>query len=190
VRLGVMGGTFDPIHTGHLRAAETAREALGLERVVFVPAGVPPHREAPRACALDRWTMVCLAIADHPHFEASDVELSRPGPSFTVDTVQALRAAYPQSELTLIVGSDTLPEMTTWRDLDGIVASCRVAVVRRPGEEAALSSPLPPWADAITGVTLLLSATEIRGRLGRGESVRYLVPPTVAEYITRRGLYR
>ncbi len=190
MKLGVMGGTFDPIHTGHLRAAETAREALGLERVVFVPAGLPPHREAPRAPALDRWTMVCLAIADNPLFEASDVEISRTGPSFTVDTLRALSAARPGVRLTLIVGSDTLPEMTAWHDLVGLLALCRVAVVQRPGEEAPAVSEGRPWVDAVSGPALPLSATEIRSRLARGDGVRYLVPPAVATYIERRGLYR
>lgn len=186
-----MGGTFDPIHLGHLRAAENAREALGLDRVVFVPAAQPPHRVGPEAPALDRFCMAALATAPHGPFEASDLELRRGGTSYTVDTVGALLAERPSS-LWLIVGSDTFVEMTGWRDAARIFASCHVAVVPRPGEEGL--APAPPFADArgvslVPGPTLPISATSVRARVREGKSVRYLVPDPVADYIVKRGLY-
>src|SRR5213594_1170444 len=155
MKIGLMGGTFDPIHLGHLRAAENAREALALDRVAFLPSGAPPHRAGPLFSALDRFAMVCLATAAHPHFLAWDTEVRRPGPSYTVDTVKTL--------------------------LD-----------ERPGEEAAAEPP--PFLAAkgvarIAGPGLPISATTIRERVRRGESVRYLVPDAVSDYIAKRGLY-
>jgi nicotinate-nucleotide adenylyltransferase len=187
-----MGGTFDPIHLGHLRAAETARQALGLDRVAFVPAGVPPHRGAPLSPALDRYAMVCLATAGHGHFVPSDYEIRREGPSFTVDTVEALLAEGPADNITVIVGSDTFPEMPTWRDPARLFSLAEVAVVERPGEAERPSPPLPPGAKGVVrvpGPGLDVSATRVRERVRRGESVRYLVPETVADYIAKRGLY-
>ncbi|MBI3932584.1 MAG: nicotinate (nicotinamide) nucleotide adenylyltransferase [Acidobacteria bacterium] len=188
-----MGGTFDPIHLGHLRAAETAREGLGLDVVAFVPSHVPPHRRGPLSAPLDRWAMVCLATAHHPAFVPSDAELRREGPSYTVDTLAALEAERPGDELVLIVGSDTYPEMADWRDPAGIFARCLVAVVERPG-----APPLPeapPAAGArgvrrVEGPAIEVSATSIRERVRQGRSVRYLVPDTVADYIARRSLYQ
>jgi nicotinate-nucleotide adenylyltransferase len=187
-----MGGTFDPIHLGHLRAAETAREALGLDRVAFVPAGVPPHRGAPLSAALDRYAMVCLATAGNAHFVPSDFEIRREGPSFTVDTVEALLADRPADSITVIVGSDTFPEMPTWRDPARLFSLAEVAVVFRPGEAEGPSLPVPPGARGVvrlSGPALAVSATGVRERVRRGESVRYLVPETVADYIAKRGLY-
>ena len=186
-----MGGTFDPIHLGHLRAAESAREALRLDRVVFVPAALPPHRSGPVASALDRFAMTALATAAHGPFETSDLELRREGPSYTVDTVSAFLAERPAS-LCLIVGSDTFEEMTGWRDAARIFASCHVAVVPRPGDESL--PPAPPFPDAagvslVSGPTLPISATTVRARVREGRSVRYLVPDAVADYIVKRRLY-
>jgi nicotinate-nucleotide adenylyltransferase len=187
-----MGGTFDPIHLGHLRAAESAREALGLDHVAFVPAGVPPHREAPLSAALDRYAMVCLATAGHARFVPSDFEIRREGKSFTVDTVAALLEAAPSDTITVIVGSDTFPEMPTWREPARLFSLAEVAVVDRPGEEEVSVPPLPAGARGVVrvkGPALAVSATAVRERVRRGESVRYLVPEPVAEYIAKRGLY-
>jgi len=188
-----MGGTFDPIHLGHLRAAESAREALALDHHTHVPAGVSPHRGAPLSPALDRYAMVCLATAGHSHFVPSDFELRREGPSFTVDTVAALLRERPGDRLTVIVGSDTFPEMPTWRDPARLFTLAEVAVVDRPGEPER-PAPKAPFAEVlgvhrVSGPGLAVSATTVRERVRRGESVRYLVPETVAEYIAKRGLY-
>jgi nicotinate-nucleotide adenylyltransferase len=192
VKLGVIGGTFDPIHLGHLRAAENAREALGLDRVLFVPAGRPPHRPDHLAPALDRFAMVALATNQHPTFVASDLELRRDGPSYTVDTLRALRALQASDPLYLIVGSDTFPEMASWREPEALRALCTVAVVSRPGaDEPPLDEEVLRAADAVrvSGPGLPISATGVRERVRAKQSVRYLVPSGVADYIAKRGLY-
>jgi nicotinate-nucleotide adenylyltransferase len=191
VRLGVFGGTFDPIHLGHLRAAENALECLALDRVAFVPAAVPPHRAEPLSSALDRYAMTALATAGHPRFAVSDVELRRDGPSYTVDTVAGLRRESPDAEVFVIVGSDTFPEMATWKEHDRLRTLCTVAVVSRPGESRAGS----PGADApgvarVEGPGLAISASAIRERVRQHRSVRYLVPEAVADYIAKRALYQ
>jgi nicotinate-nucleotide adenylyltransferase len=182
-----MGGTFDPIHFGHLRAAETAREALQLDQVLFVPAAQPPHREAPLASPQDRFAMVGLAAAENARFVASDVELLREGPSYTVDTLGTLRSACPSDQLVLIVGSDTFPEMRSWRDAQRVFELSEVAVVARPGSAA-------PGAGervrSVAGPALEVSASAIRRLLRQRRSVRYLLPERVADYIEQRGLYR
>jgi nicotinate-nucleotide adenylyltransferase len=188
----MLGGTFDPIHLGHLRAAENARDRLLLDEVAFVPSGQPPHRQTPMSSALDRFTMVALATAGNERFRPLDLEIGRPGPHFTVDTVEALLATGPSS-LHLIVGSDTFVEMTGWREAARIFALCHVAVVPRPGVPET-EAPKAPFADArgvevVTGPALAISASEVRACARAGRSVRYLVPETVAGYIAKRGLY-
>ncbi len=190
VKLGVMGGTFDPVHLGHLWAAEAAREALGLEQVAFVPAHAPPHRAPPAASALDRYAMVALATAAHPRFLPSDLELRRPGPSYTFETLEALRAERPDDLLVLIVGSDAYPEMEGWRERDRVFALCEVAVVQRPGVAAPASAGDGRRVHRLDVAGLPLSAREVRQRLREGRSVRYHVPEAVADYIDKRGLYR
>jgi nicotinate-nucleotide adenylyltransferase len=191
VRIGFMGGTFDPIHLGHLRAAENAREGLGLDQVAFVPARVPPHRDRPPSNALDRFAMVALATAGHPHFVPSDLELQREGPSYTVDTLAALRAGRPDDAFVVIVGSDTFTEMRTWKESERLFALCAVAVVGRPGEGGEEAPPLPEVSgvERVGGPGLPISSSAIRERVRRGLSVRYLVPDAVADYIAKRGLY-
>ncbi len=183
-----MGGTFDPIHLGHLRAAESAREELSLDVVLFVPAGDPPHREPPVATSLDRFSMVALATAGHPGFLASDIEIRRSGPSYTIDTLTCLTSVYPGSELVLIVGADTYPEMAGWREHKRLLSLCVIAMIDRPG----VPTPVVPNDGVlrVTGTGLAISATAIRQKVAAGQSVRYLVPTDVADYITKRGLYR
>jgi nicotinate-nucleotide adenylyltransferase len=193
MKIGLFGGTFDPIHLGHLRAAENAREALGLDEVHFIPAGAPPHRPGPQTTAQDRYAMVALGTSGHPGFIPSDIEIKRDGPSYTIDTLQALKTALPQDELVLILGSDAFGEIATWKEPDRIFSLCRVAVVHRPGEVPSsekvleLSSERVAWVEA---VGLPISATDIRRRASQGKSVRYLVPDLVAHYIQKRALYR
>jgi nicotinate-nucleotide adenylyltransferase len=191
VRLGIFGGTFDPIHLGHLRAAETAREGLSLDLVAFVPAAVPPHRSGELACANDRFAMACLACAHHPSFVAWDTELQRPGPSYTVETVETIRAERPGDELFLVVGADTWPEMMTWREPERLFGLVTVAVVDRP-EVAARTDRLRTGKGRVCrveGPALPISATAVRERVRRGQSVRFLVPDAVADYIAKRRLY-
>lgn len=190
MKLGLFGGTFDPIHLGHLRAAESAREELGLDLVAFVPSSVPPHRSGELAAANDRFAMTCLACAHHPSFVAWDTELRRPGPSYTVETVDLIQAERPGDDLVLVVGADTWPEMTTWRDPQRLLARVTVAVVDRPEIPA---GPTPPALGSgvvrVGGPSLPISATLVRSRVRRGESVRFLVPDSVADYIAKRRLY-
>ena len=193
MRIGVFGGTFDPVHLGHLRAAETAREALALDLVAFVPSAVPPHRGAPLSAADDRLEMARLATAQHAQFAAWDIELRRAGTSYTVDTMAALVAERPCDSFVLLVGADTWPEMPLWREPQRLFSLVEVAVAERPG------APLPPierpfpdarLVHAVRGPSLAISATAIRERVRLGRSVRYLVPDPVAEYILSRRLYR
>jgi nicotinate-nucleotide adenylyltransferase len=188
VKLGIFGGTFDPIHLGHLRAAESAREAAGLDQVAFVPAARSPYKDAPVSPARDRYAMVALATAAHDAFVPSDLELEREAPSYTVDTVRALRETRPADQLFLIVGSDSVAELPAWRESARILSECTVVAVARPGQA-------PPREGAagvlwVDGPGLAVSATDVRQRVRDGRSIRFLVPDGVADYIAKRGLYR
>jgi nicotinate-nucleotide adenylyltransferase len=197
-----MGGTFDPIHHGHLAIAEEAREVLGLERVLFVPAGIPPHRPAGAvASAPDRAAMVALAIDGNAGFELSRIELDRPGPSYTSDTLDALGAAARETgrpaDLTFILSAETLHDLPSWHAPEHIVDTSRIAVVPREGypapDRAWLRASFPGREDRfdfLEGPRLGLSSTSIRARVAAGRSIRYLVPPAVAAYITAHDLYR
>jgi len=192
VRIGLYGGTFDPVHLGHLRAAENAREAMSLDLVAFLPAAVPPHRGAPLSPAADRLEMARLATASHPRFEAWDAELRRPGPSYTVETVSSLLCERPGDSFVLVVGADTWPEIATWREPERLLSLVEVAVVDRPGYPT--EEPVAPFPGArgvrrAEGPSLPVSATAIRERARQGRSVRYLVPDAVADYIVARRLY-
>ncbi len=193
MRIGLFGGTFDPVHLGHLRAAESARQALGLDRVAFLPSAVPPHRTAPLSPAADRLEMVRLAIASHPAFEVWDVELRREGPSYTVDTVATLVAERPQDSFVLLVGADSWPEMASWREPERLFSLVEVGVAERPGSPSGrVEKPFPSsrGVHCVGGPSLAISATAVRAHARRGLSIRYLVPDAVADYISARGLYR
>ena len=191
MKLGIMGGMFDPLHFGHLRAAENAREALGLDRVAFVPAALPPHRATPAAPALDRYAMVALGTAGNDAFAPWDGEIRRGGPSYTVDTARAMKDEYPGATLVLIVGADNLALLPQWKDPDRLLAMCTVAVVGRPGEAAAAGPGLDPARFVhVEGSDLPIASSALREALREGRSVRYLVPDAVCGYIEKRGLYR
>jgi len=191
MKLGLLGGTFDPIHIGHLRAAEIVRESLGLDEVVFVPAGVPPHRGQPAADGLDRYAMVALATACRRAFVPSDVEIARDGPSYTVETVAQLRRHHAGAEVVLIVGSDNLPMIAEWREPERLLEMCTIAVVERPGSAPVPSGKVPPARlHRVEGTALPIASRDLRERIRAGRSVRHLVPDGVADYIEKRGLYR
>jgi nicotinate-nucleotide adenylyltransferase len=191
MKLGIMGGMFDPLHFGHLRAAENAREALALDRVAFVPAAVPPHRPAPAASALDRYAMVALGTAGHGAFVPWDGEIRRDGPSYTIDTARALQDENPGASLVLIVGADNLGQLSQWKDPARLLELCTVAVVGRPGEGAAAGAGMDPARFVpVEGSHLPIASSALRKALREGRSVRYLVPEAVAGYIEKRGLYR
>jgi nicotinate-nucleotide adenylyltransferase len=200
-RVGILGGTFDPVHHGHLAIAEAAREGLGLERVLFVPARTPPHRpDRPIAGADDRFAMVGLAIGANPAFELSRIELDRDGPSYAVDTLRAMAAEGSpdrQPDLWFILSAEAFAGFLDWRDPAGILELCRLAVLPRDGHPPAnlraVARALPQLADRVRlldGPRLRLAATEVRSRAARGLSVRYLVPDAVAGYIGDHRLYR
>lgn len=196
LRLGVLGGTFDPPHYGHLALAETARVQLGLARVLFVPAGDPPHKPGyPLSPAVHRAAMVKAAIADNPAFVLSRVDLDRPGPHYTVDMLALLNGMFAGAEFYFLMGSDSLAQFPTWRDPAGIIRQAILAVMERPGWTAdldALEWEVPGvrervvWLDA---PRLDLSATDLRRRVREGLPVRYLVPPAVEAYIREHTLY-
>jgi len=191
VKLGLLGGMFDPIHIGHLRAAEIVREALALDEVIFVPAGRPPHRGQPAAAGLDRYAMVALATAAQRAFVPSDVELAREGPSYTVETVALIRKQRPGVDVVLIVGSDNLPMIADWREPERLLELCTVAVVERPGSIPAPAGTLPAErVHRVEGTALPIASRDLRERIRAGRSVRHLVPGGVADYIEKRGLYR
>ena len=191
MKLGLLGGMFDPIHIGHLRAAEIVRESLQLDEVVFVPAGVPPHRGRPAAAGIDRYAMVAIATAAHRAYVPSDVELAREGPSYTVETVALLRERRPGVEVVLIVGSDNLPMIAEWREPERLLALCTVAVVERPGAPPAAGGGLPEARlRRVEGTALPIASRDLRESVRAGRSVHHLVPDAVADYIDKRGLYR
>jgi nicotinate-nucleotide adenylyltransferase len=196
-RWGILGGIFDPIHYAHLAIAEQARDALDLERVVFVPAGTPVHRAPARATADDRARMVELAIADNPSFILSRLEVDTDRPSYTVDTLATMAAQVPDVEPYLIVSAETAALMpTTWREPERILDLARIAIASRLGfpdiTPAWLAEHFPGRAERFTMLqTSLLghSSSDIRARLAAGKSIRYLVPPAVENFIGEHHLY-
>jgi nicotinate-nucleotide adenylyltransferase len=184
-----MGGTFDPIHLGHLAIAGQARAKLGLDEVVFVPAG-RPWQKAAVAAAEDRYTMVQLAVAGRPGFRVSRVEVDRGGPTYTVDTLREFHAQQPDVEWWFVAGADTLAGLDTWHEPDEVVRLAKFAVAARPG--AAVTRELGVRGLPVTVLDVDevdVSSTEIRARLGRGEAIGGLVPPEVEAYIRAHGLY-
>jgi nicotinate-nucleotide adenylyltransferase len=187
LKVGVFGGSFDPVHIGHLVVAEHAAEQLGLERVRFVPAGQQPFKTGHRASAEQRLAMVEAAIRDNPRFLVDSREARRPGPSYTVDTLRALAAEAPGDALFFLVGADAARELTAWRDARDIATLATVVALTRPGA-AAPAHPLVARVLEVPGVDV--SATQIRDAVRCGRSIRYLVPRLVEEYIVSQGLYR
>lgn len=200
--LGVFGGTFDPIHVAHLAVAEEAADALGLECVVFVPAGRPPHKpDVEITPAEHRLAMVELAVAGNERFSVDRLELDRAGPSYTVDTLEALRASREAAglppDLSLILSAEAFLGLMTWHEPRRVLELARLIVAPRDGFPEAgpdfLVEHVPDFAGRaifLDGPRLRLSASELRGRAAAGRSLRYLVPDAVAAYIGDHGLYR
>lgn len=190
LRIGIFGGTFDPVHNVHLRMARAARDRAGLDRVLFVVAATPPHKRGDVvASAGDRLAMVRAAIAGEDGFEASRIEMDRPGPSYTVDTVRALAAAHPDARLYLIIGYDAALDLPRWRDPRAILKRARLIVVRRPECDSALDPSLDGMHEMLPFEASDLSSTEVRDQLAQGGDVRELLPPAVLDYIREKGLY-
>ena len=185
--IGLFGGSFDPIHLGHLIVARSAAEQLRLEAVRFVPARIQPFKtDRQMAAPEDRLAMLELALADQPGFEVDDREIRREGTSYSIDTLRELRAEAPHDQLCLLVGADAARELPDWREARLIPEFSRIVVLTRPGVEYSLGEL---EAELVEVPEIDISATEIRRRVRDGESIGEMVPPAVAEYIESHGLY-
>ncbi len=183
-KIGLYGGSFDPVHHGHLILAREVREQLVLDEIVFVPAGISPHKLGrPPVAGAFRLEMVQAAIAGEPGFSCSDCEVRREGPSFAVDTVRAFRAANPGAEIFYFIGEDNLAALSTWKEIDTLRTMARFVVFSRGLNAAA------PGMETVCRV-VDISSTDIRKRIASGRSVRYLLPETVCAIISRHQLYR
>ena len=183
-KIGLYGGSFDPIHNGHLILARDAMERLELDRVVFLPARISPHKlDRPPAPPEARSQMLAAAIADEPNFELDDCEIQREGPSFTIDTVQLYRKRFPGARLHYFIGDDNLPELETWKDIAHLRELAQFVVLSRAGV---------PFLNEFPTITrhIEISSTEIRNRIARGLSVRYMMPKPAFDLINTLGLYR
>jgi nicotinate-nucleotide adenylyltransferase len=198
VNIGIMGGTFDPVHNGHLAVAREAQAGLDLSCVIFIPAGRPWLKsDRPVTAAEDRFEMVRLAIAPYPGFRISSIEIDRAGPSYTIDTIAEVRAEHETGdEFYFILGWDSLVQLPKWREAARLVGLCRLVAVPRPGYSLPEMSDLEAKIPGISERVILLdkpcieiSATEIRERVARGLSISHLVPGDVERYIKERGLY-
>jgi nicotinate-nucleotide adenylyltransferase len=220
-RIGLFGGTFNPIHSGHIRAAASVREGFGLDTVVLIPASIPPHKHSRDiAPAHDRLEMVRLAAADLENILVSDVELVRSGPSYTIDTVRHLRRQFDRdTQMFFIVGGDAFLEIDTWKNFDDLLLSIPMIVLDRPADhnspngsffqtiaaylQTRISGDYLPDEDGLSfshprrqtvylypGEMIDMSSTQIRQRIGRGETLAGELPPSVEDYIQRKGLYR
>lgn len=196
MRIGILGGTFDPIHVGHLAAAEVAMECVRLDRVVFVPSATPPHRGPADADAEERLAMTRLAVEGHDRFEVSDIEVLRGGKSYTADTVRELKAAHPHDELFLVLGWDAARQFASWHQPEAVRAEASVVVISRPGTSAPRVADIkaagldPERTILCTGETPDISASELREDIARGRPVGDCLPPPVERYIASRRLYR
>jgi nicotinate-nucleotide adenylyltransferase len=196
IRLGLLGGTFDPPHYGHLLVAQEAAWHVHLDRVLFLPARQNPLKFGdPPSSAEDRCEMVALAIADNPLFQLSRLDLDRPSPSYTADLLRALQS--PEHELFFLIGADILPELPKWRRPDEILQQARLVVVNRPTTQTpdldTLEAVLPGLRERVERVHmpgLDISSSELRKRVAAGEPIRYLTPPAVERYILDKQLYR
>lgn len=199
MRIGMYGGTFDPVHLGHLILAETCREQVRLDRVIFIPAGLPPHKQGREFTPGNaRAEMLEFAIAGHPEFSVDRSEIKRSGPSYTVETLRSLRQEHPDDELFLLMGADSLAEFPLWKEPREIATLASLIVVNR-GSQAPpdLTSLIPQLGEAAVGriqvVTMPgidISASDIRRRAQDGRSLRYLVPRAVERYILEQHLYQ
>ena len=196
MRLGIFGGTFDPIHLGHLILAEQCRETCALERVWFMVAGEPPHKRGEPTAVAHRLEMARIAVAGHPSFAVSEIEAVRPGPHYSVETLEAVRRDRPDDDLFFLIGADSLNDLPGWREPGRIAQLATIVVVNRPGIEETDPAALPKLgagAHTILSVTVPpigIASTDLRRRVREGKTIRYMVPRGVEAYIEAQGLYR
>lgn len=198
-RIGILGGTFDPIHVGHLMTAEAVRDEFGLDKVIFVPAAVPPHKMDQQVTeARHRYLMTVLATTSNPHFDVSSIEMDRPGPSYTIDTIYELRRQYGENtDLFFITGADAIAEIPTWDRIEELLGLCQFIAATRPGFLPNVDNIKEYFGELgnarihrLETPELEISSTNIRDRLKRGFSIKYIVPPAVEDYIYKEGLYK
>lgn len=198
MRIGIYGGTFDPVHMGHLVLAETCREQCHLDRVIFIPAGIPPHKQGRELTAGPlRAEMLEFAVAGHPEFSVDRSEIKRTGPSYTVDTLRGLRQAYPNDELFFLMGADSLAEFSLWKEPREIAALASLIVVNRGTQPPPELETLVPLLSAesvariqrVTMPGIDISASDLRRRAHSGHSLRYLTPRAVERFIIERQIY-
>ncbi|ADI02439.1 nicotinate-nucleotide adenylyltransferase [Syntrophothermus lipocalidus] len=198
-RIGLFGGTFDPVHYGHLVLAECARYECELDRVIFIPSARPPHKHRETVLGENyRYEMVRLAIKDNPFFEVSKAEIDRPGYSYAIDTVRYFRFEYPEAEIYFITGLDALLDLKSWKDVGELIKLCRFITAVRPGfelkedDERLKGLPAEFWRNlrVIEVPGLHISSTDLRYRIATGKPVRYLLPRPVEDYIREHGFYR
>ena len=196
-RLGIMGGTFDPVHLGHLIIAEEFWYRLRLDAVLFLPTSGPPHKSEQTITPIDdRLAMLHLAIDDNPHFAVSLVDAARPGPTYTADSLAILAQDHPGAELIFLMGLDSLRDLPTWHDPNRIARQARLGVAQRPGVEFELAAVLARVPEAVGRIDFVdvpliaVSSSDIRERVATGAPITYQVPATVERYILSHGLYR
>jgi len=196
LRIGIMGGTFDPIHYGHLATAEEAKYRFQLDKVIFIPCGQPPHKKTYQVSGAEhRFKMTHLAIEDNPAFHISRLEIDRPGPSYSIDTVEELCRLYPDARLHFITGADAILEILTWREPRRLAEMCQLIAATRPGHDLTrfhqqVGEDIAPRVHLLAVPGVNISSTEIRQRTAEGAPIRYLLPESVRDYIQRVGLYR
>lgn len=197
-KIGILGGTFDPIHVGHLLTAEEVRVEFQLDRVLFVPAGLPPHKQEQAVTQVrHRYIMTVLATYSNPYFHVSSIEMDRPGPSFTIDTIYELHRAYRgEADLYFITGADTIQEIPTWDRIEELLGVCQFIAATRPGCYPSVDTIKEYFGELgarrihrLTTPELEISSTDIRERARRGDSIKYLVPESVENYIRKESLY-
>lgn len=188
-RIGVFGGTFNPIHNGHIKIAEEVLRALNLDEIIFIPAKAPPHKKLDKiAEAKDRYNMVQLAIENNNKFEVSDLEIKREGPSYSIDTVRELKNKFnDDDEFYFIIGSDTIPELKQWKEIKNLLKIIKFVVINRPGYSF---KGIPKSALRIQLRGIGISSSKIRRRLRKKENIKYLVPQAVEKYIIKKRLYK
>ncbi len=188
-RVGILGGTFDPIHIGHLVMAQAAMKKLGLQKVIFVPANLPPHKNPGGVTpALRRLAMVRLALSGHPHFSVSDFEINKPGRSYSIDTIRHFREMFPaRTKLFFLMGQDAFEGLKEWKDVAQIFKLVHIVVVNRPGYKPD-QVHLPHHSVLMPGIDI--ASSDVRNQVIEGNAISYLVPPKVAEYIQKHRLYR
>lgn len=189
-RIGLFGGTFDPVHHAHLAIARTALDTASLDTVLFVVAAIPPHKQNDtHASPADRLAMVKAAVKNEPRFEASGIELEREGLSYTADTLRTLKTLHPEAEFFLIIGEDSLVDFPTWREPEAILDHARLLVVSRPAIEQLIHSSLEGHYDRLPFTESTLSSTQVREALAKGDPVNDALPEAVLAVIQERGLY-